>query len=170
MDDLSTLEIINLIMAGLSSYNFKEHVACDIGVDELYLPSENIQSQQNMDKICEWTDQKLMKLNEKKSKVMVINFTHNYQFATRIKLNDTLMETIKETRLLGTIMSSDLKWHKNSESLTQRGYQRMSILRNLYEFSIPKEDLALIYTMYIRSVLEFNSNVWFSSGRRARKH
>ena len=65
-------------MAGLSSYNFKEHVASDIGVDELDLPSENIQSKQNMDKICGWTDQKIMKLNEKKSKVMVINFTHNY--------------------------------------------------------------------------------------------
>ena len=39
----------------------------------------------------------------------------------------------------------------------------MVILRNLYDFDIPREDLVLIYTMYIRSVLEFNSNVWFSS-------
>ena len=33
----------------------------------------------------------------------------------------------------------------------------------LYEFDISKEDLVMIYTMYIRSVLEFNSNVWFSA-------
>ena len=39
----------------------------------------------------------------------------------------------------------------------------MTILRKLYEFSIPMEDLVLIYTMYIRSVLEYNSNVWFSA-------
>ena len=39
----------------------------------------------------------------------------------------------------------------------------MRILRKLYEFDIPTEDLVLIYTMYIRSVLEFNSNVWFSA-------
>ena len=39
----------------------------------------------------------------------------------------------------------------------------MTIIRNLYEFDIPKEDLVLIYTMYIRSILEYNSNVWFSS-------
>ena len=39
----------------------------------------------------------------------------------------------------------------------------MSILRKLFEFNIPREDLVLIYTMYIRSVLEYNSNVWFSS-------
>ena len=142
-------------MATIKLYN--------VGIDQLYLPSENIKSQSHMDNICNWTDQKLMQLNEKKSKVMIFNFTQKYQFATRIKLNDTLLETISDTRLLGTIISSDLKWHANTQNITARGYQRMVILRNLYDFDIPREDLVLIYTMYIRSVLEFNSNVWFSS-------
>ena len=39
----------------------------------------------------------------------------------------------------------------------------MTILRNLYQFSIPEEDLVQIYCLYIRSVLEYNSSVWFSS-------
>ena len=95
--------------------------------------------------------------------MMVINFTDNYQFATRVNLNGTLLDTISETKLLGTVFSSDMKWHKNSQLLTQKGYHRMSILRNLFQFDIPKEDLVLIYNMYIRSILEFNSNVWFSS-------
>ena len=94
---------------------------------------------------------------------MIFNYTKNYQFATRIYLNNTLLETISETCLLGTIVSSDLTWHKNSEMLTKKGYQRMTILRNLYEFDIPVEDLVMIYSLYIRSILEFNSNVWFSS-------
>ena len=80
-----------------------------------------------------------------------------------MNLNDTLLETISETKLLGTIVSSDLKWHANTKMLTQKGYQRMSILRKLYEFDIPVEDLVLIYNQYIRSILEFNSNVWFSN-------
>ena len=49
-----------------------------------------------MDNICEWTDANKMKLNEKKSKVMVFNYTRNYQFATRVHLNHTLLETINE--------------------------------------------------------------------------
>ena len=112
-----------------------------------------------MDNISNWTDRNMMKLNEKKSNIMVINFTTNYQFATRVKLNGSLLDTIHETKLLGTVFSSDMKWHKNSQLLTQKGYQRMSILRNLYQFDIPREDLVLIYNMYIRSILEFNSNV-----------
>ena len=104
-----------------------------------------------------------MKLNEKKSKVMVFNYTRNYQFSTRVHLNHTLLETVQETTLLGTKVTSDLKWHSNSKMLTQKGYQRMSILRKLYEFDLPVEDLVLIYNQYIRSILEYNSNVWFSS-------
>ena len=39
----------------------------------------------------------------------------------------------------------------------------MTILRNLYQFNIPEVDLVQIYCMYIRTVLEYNSSVWFSS-------
>ena len=163
MDDLSALELINLIMVGLSSYNFKNHVASDIGVDQLYLPCENIQSQTNMDSINEWTQQKQMKLNEKKSKLMIFNFSRNYQFSTRVHLNNSLLDIIDQTRLLGTVVSTDMTWHNNTQYIIQRGYQRMSMLRKLYEFDIPKADLVMIYNMYIRSVLEYNSNVWFSA-------
>ena len=39
----------------------------------------------------------------------------------------------------------------------------MTILRKLSEFDVPQEDMTLIYCQYIRSVLEYNSSVWFSS-------
>ena len=100
---------------------------------------------------------------QKKSNLMIFNFTHNYQFSTRVNLDESLLDIIGQTRLLGTVVQSDLKWNSNTQYLTQRGYQRMTMLRKLYEFDIPKEDLVMIYNMYIRSVLEFNSNVWFSS-------
>ena len=66
------------------------------------IPSQNIKSQQYMDKISEWTTTNQMKLYEKKSKVMVFNYTRNYQFATRVHLDHTLLETIHETTLLVT--------------------------------------------------------------------
>ena len=103
VDDLSVLNIINLITSGLSSYNFKQHVASDIWIKQLFLPTENISSQNYMNNICDWTDTNHMQLNEKKSKVMIFNYTRNYQFCTRIHLKNSLLETIEETKLLGTI-------------------------------------------------------------------
>ena len=45
VDDMSLLEVVNLITCGLASYNFRNHVASDIGVEQKYLPRSNIQSQ-----------------------------------------------------------------------------------------------------------------------------
>ena len=69
IDDLSFLEWINLIIQGLTSYNFKAHVASDIGVHNQFLPSQNISSQGSLDKISKWTEDQQMKLNSKKSHI-----------------------------------------------------------------------------------------------------
>ena len=42
VNDLTFLELISLstLSHGLSSYNVKNHVPCDIGVDHLFIPTE----------------------------------------------------------------------------------------------------------------------------------
>ena len=78
VDDLSLLEKLNLILLGLCSYNFKNHVASDIGQNQKYLPSENILSQQYLNKIETWTEANKMKLNVRKSNVMIFNSLLGY--------------------------------------------------------------------------------------------
>ena len=65
-DDLSILELIMLADA-LTEYNFLEHVASDVGVDQLFLPPQGLETQVNLDKIAQWTDSNLMKLKESKT-------------------------------------------------------------------------------------------------------
>ena len=163
VDDLSILEKLNLILLGLSSYNFRQHVASDIGTNQKFLPSSNIQSQQYLDKIEDWTNANKSKLNVKKSNVMIFNFTKDFQFSTRLYLENTLLEIIDETKLLGTIISSDLKWYQNTESLVKRGYQRMLILHKLSSFRVQPAELVNIYILYIRSLLEQSCQVWHYS-------
>ena len=160
MDDLSLLEIINLLTIGLSSYNFKNHVASDIAIGDSYLPPENSNSQIFLDKIQEWTDTNKMRLNQKKSKVIIFNYTNNYQFSTRLYLQNELLEIVQSTKLLGTIVSSDLTWWENTHYLARKGYQRLELIRRLYTFNVPIPDLVTIYILYVRSLLEFNCCVW----------
>ena len=82
VDDLSTLDKLNLVLIDLSSYNFRNHVASDIGIDQKYLASENIEAQSSLNKIVQWTKENKMKLNQKKSKVMIFNYTNDFQFST----------------------------------------------------------------------------------------
>ena len=104
-----------------------------------------------------------MKLNKKKSSIMIFNFTYNYQFSTRLTINDTLLDIQKETKLLGVIITDDLSWGKNTSSLIKKAYARMQIIRKLYQFNIPIKDLVLIYIIYIRCYLEQSCVVWHAS-------
>ena len=101
IDDLSVLEILNLVNCGLTAYNFRKHVASDISSHGQYLPSENIKSETYLEEINKWTEDKQMLLNKMKTKYMVINFTNKYKFNTRISLEGVLLEELQECRLLG---------------------------------------------------------------------
>ena len=163
VDDLSTLELLNLLIAGLSSYNFRNHVASDIGIDQGYIPNQNLKSQDYVTKIENWTTKKKSKLNVAKSKVMIFNFNEDSQFTTRIFMEDKPLEIISESKILGTIVTTDLKWHRNTESLVRRAYSRMQILHKLNSFHVKQEDLKVIYILYIRSILEQSCQVWHFS-------
>ena len=76
------------------------------------------------------------------------------------KSNPKNIEQVEHTKLLGTIISSDLSWWKNTQYIIQKAYKRLEIIRKLYEFNVPVPDLVNIYTLYVRSVLEFNCCVW----------
>ena len=108
IDDLSILEIINLISIGLSSYNCRNHVPSDVGIDNKFLDKSNIESQTYLEKLSKWTDQKEMKLNTDKSKYMIFNFSKNHTFNTRLDLEGTVLDQVHETRLLGLILRDDL--------------------------------------------------------------
>ena len=85
---------------------------------------------------------------------MIINFTKNYKVNTRLQMEQKLLHQVNQTRLLGVILSDDLSFKSNTESITRNAYKRMSILHNLVKFSLPIEDSVNIYILYIRSFLE----------------
>ena len=163
IDDLSILEIINLISIGLSSYNCRNHVPSDVGIDNKFLDKSNIESQTYLEKLSKWTDQKEMKLNTDKSKYMIFNFSKKHKFNTRLHLEGTVLDQVRETRLLGLILRDDLSWKSNTDSIIKKAYKRMILLKNLFAFNVPMEDMIEIYILYIRSVVEQSAVVWHSS-------
>ena len=162
-DDASVLEIVNLLSIGIASHNSKQQVPSNIHSHNQFIPAEYLKSQGYLETIHQWSEDNLMELNVEKSKNMIFNFTYNYQFSTNIKHNGNELETIDETKLLGTIITSDLKWHKNTEYLVKKANARLRILHKISEFSAPIEDMVTIYTSYVRSILEQSCQVWHSS-------
>ena len=109
VDDLTMLEIVNLLTIGISSFNTKFQVPSDISDKNQYIDKTNLQTQQYLTNINEWTKQKKMLINEEKSKFMIFNYTNDYQFSTRLSIQNRNLEEVSETKLLGTIITNDLK-------------------------------------------------------------
>ena len=86
-----------------------------------------------------------MILNEDKTKNMVFNFIKTKQFSTHITLNGKVIETVKEMKLLGTIITDDMKWTKNTKYLVKRAYSRMELLRKITEFTKFSKEKMHIY-------------------------
>ena len=116
-----------------------------------------------MDKITDWTNSHLMKLNPEKSKFMVVNYTDNYQFNTRLRIENNSLNQVKETKLLGVYVNDQLSWYANTDFIVKKAYKRMIILHNLFQFCLPISELVNIYILYIRSDLESSAVVWHSS-------
>ena len=55
MDDLSFLEIINLLSIGISSYNIRAHVPSNVPVHNQIILPQNLKSQQQLNDINAWT-------------------------------------------------------------------------------------------------------------------
>ena len=163
IDDLSILEVVNLLTIGISSYNIKNHVPSDMPLSNLVLPSKNLKLHENLQTISDWTDKQKMKLNLKKSNAMIFNFSRQNQFTTRLQLKGENLSVIKGTTLLGTKITDDLCWDENTKNIVKKANMRLQLLREAAEYTSNYSDLKLIYFSYIRSVLDQSCAIWHNS-------
>ena len=137
-------------------------MASDIGVDQLYLPTQRLQTQVNLDKIAMWTDNNLIRLKESKSNYIL--FTRSRQdFATRLTINNKLIEGQKYVKLLGVWLQQDGGWGKHVSETCKKAYMRMSFLTKLRYAGVTRTDLILNYKQFVRTVLEYCSVAFHSS-------
>ena len=145
VDDLSILEIINMINIGLSSYNFRNHVASDIATDGQFVTNEHLKSQEYLNVINAWTENQKMEISAKKTKAMIINFTENYQFTTRLQLHQRNVEIVDQMKVLGTIITNKLTWDENCNNLIQRVNKRMLLLKKVLKFGATQEEMVHLW-------------------------
>jgi hypothetical protein len=163
VDDLSTLEIINLLTVGMSSFHMKSQVPNDIPIHGQYIDSSNLKSQDYLNKINKWTEDHKMVINQKKTKAMVFNFTDNHQFTTRLQLKGENIEIVKQMKILGTIVTDKMSWDDNCQHLIKKVNARMQLLRNILSFGATHSEMVHLWTVLCRCVLKQSSAVLHSS-------
>ena len=105
IDDLTVLELINLINIGISSINVKHQIPNDIPTHNQYIDSKYLKTQSYLQQINKWSDNQQMCISEKKTKAMIINFSRNHQFTPRLNLKGQTMDIVNKIKILGTILN-----------------------------------------------------------------
>ena len=100
------LEFVNLLNIGLSGQNVKLRVPSNLPSHNQFVPNVHLKTQDYLNKISDWTDKNLMKLNVKKTKCLLVNKSKKYQFTTSLMLKDQVLEIVDEAKLLGTYITS----------------------------------------------------------------
>ena len=84
----------------MADYDFTQHVASDVGIEQQFLSPEKFSMQKSLNNLIEWTQNNLMVLNEQKCNYIIFSRSKT-KFATRLKINDINLERIEETTGLG---------------------------------------------------------------------
>ena len=117
-DDIEIIDVI-LLSQLLIDYNFKAHVASDIGVNQKFLPPSSYNLQGSLDNILTWTEDNRMKLINEKSNFII--FTRNQTpFITRLSLGNSNIERVRSIKLLGVWISEDLSWDLNCQEMLKK--------------------------------------------------
>ena len=104
-----------------------------------------------------------MKINFKKTKVMLFNPCHSKDFLPQLEVADQIIELVEQTKLLGLVIRSDLSWSSNTDYMVSRCNSKLWVIRRLKKLGASDLDLLDVYSKQIRSILEFAVPVWNSS-------
>ena len=95
--------------------------------------------------------------------IAAVPSSHHYQFVSRLKLKDSVIEQVREAKVLGTIISDTLSWNSNCARLAKKCNMRLQLLREVASFGTDIRMMKLIYIQIIRVILEGSCQVWHGS-------
>ena len=108
-----------------------------------------------------------MLINSKKTKLMLFSESTTVDIQPEIYVNDIEIEMVDKTKLLGVVLTSDLKWKENTDYIVKRCFSRLWMIRRLKSLECPLEHLVDTYIKQVRSIMEMACPVWHSSLTKA---
>ena len=112
-----------------------------------------------------------MKINQKKTKVILFNNSRKYDFSPQLGFNDKddddVLEIVEELRLLGVVITSNLNWQAHVDHMCQKAFNRLWMIRRLKPLGATVDELIEVYQTQIRCLLEFAVAAWNSGLTKA---
>ena len=92
-----------------------------------------------------------------------ISFSGSGSSVDHITINDKQIEAVSSAKLLGVVVSDNLRWNAHVESICKKAATRLYFLKQLRRAKVPPKDMLLFYITCIRLVLEYVCPVFHHS-------
>ena len=126
-----------------------------------YLPHDQSKTQTLLNELVVYAEEHEMKLNFKKTKVILFNRAKSLDFLPKLTLDHSEpLELVEQIKLLGVIVSSDLSWKANTNMMVQKAFSRLWILRRLRPLGASTSELLDVYQKQVRCLVEYAAPVW----------
>ena len=103
-----------------------------------------------------------MRINSTKSSVMKICKSRTKVFPVEIQCGDNFLEVKKEMKILGVILTPNLKWFSNTNFICKKAYKSMWTIKRMKKLGMDCETLVDYYMKEVRVHLELAVPVWHS--------
>ena len=117
----------------------------DSTMSEIAKKNEASSMQLHVDDFVTQTEEDNFHLNESKCKELRITFSKADSLMDSITINGKEIEIVSSAKLLGTIVSGDLKWNLHIDMICKKVASRLYFLRQLKRAKLPIPDLLLFY-------------------------
>ena len=127
--------------------------------------SNRILMQEEIDKIMAWAKRWKMKVNEDKTKGMVISSsTSDTSWDPQLTAGEQQVEFTQDYKFLGVTIDNSLRFSKHVSNITTKCRKRVNIIKCLSskDWGSSLETQRALYLTYIRLVLEYSSPGWTS--------
>ena len=103
-----------------------------------------------------------MTINENKCNIIEFNFSKKNKSPESLTLNGNNIQTVDKLKLLGVILTKDLKWYENTSYICSKVNRKLYILRKLKDFGLHSEELVNAWVSILRPNTEYAVPLWHS--------
>ena len=96
-----------------------------------------------------------MIINEKKCHTITFNFSAKNTPPQNLTLNNNVIEPVNKLKLLGVMISDELKWNENTSFICDKVNKRYYVLHRLKDFVFTKEELIIAWKTSLRPLAEY---------------
>ena len=146
--------------ASLNSNSHHWKYVDDLSLGETRVSHEPAQIGNDVTELVDWAEENHLHLNPKKCKQMQFCFMRDPPDYPVISINDSPLEVVDVTKILGVWVQNDLKWDRQVGEMISKSRQRLHLLGRLKKFGMSRDDMLAVYMSYVRPVIEYAAPVW----------